>query len=1464
MKIFKRFLSAALLAMVLCLVSAAAVLGGEADDHIYLSDLSDDALLESTVGYSTLKKDTNVEGGTISLIVDGSRKYFIKGVAAHAPATLIYDVSGCVTEQGLTHFTAYTGVDASKESNGNGAIITVYTSADNEEWTLAQNTGVLKGDSEAAYLDIDLTGVNYLKFSISDNGGQSYDHTVLGGAMLCSADYSHTDQSYDFIKSVEYYDSILDGYEAGGESYTALLNNDNYRMALYQRTFVDKAGYDMLQTYANYSESYKEGLNWFLNDLEALELYINGGEPEGGSYVKSVQVLLELYSAYSGDMDSSLYKKMLITLSLTHAKQVQYWADSTMISDPVRRYEIYKRLYENGYLINNVFENLTVEEMRWVMNNISSDEEIEWLNFYVRKYYYNDMKPDLQTLNINNLAPGPYYYITYTFDYNYYLEQYYSEENKESWISKYHLVNTDDDADDDDFVLNVSYIDQHPRLWIVFEEGAVCGGISKTGSNLLTAFGVPGVVIGQPGHAAYLRYKYDDAEKTADGLGVWEIWNDVSGWTESYKDERLLAGWGNESWTEGSRVSYVLLAQAAINDEQSYNTAENLIRLAQLNEDNAEELYEAALEVQGINLDAWAGLIDVYQAQGRGDDDYLALAGRISESLKYYPLPMYQVLDKLIKPNLTTDSAISDLTIYSGNALKAAAQATADDVLQPDPCKTMAKYLLGEMPLEIAGFSFDGDNANKIVLSESFASGNNELLYSLDGGESWVSAGTVTQAELTAEEISSISAENDILVKLQGSTNYYTIDITEGAVPSGIYNNDNENRLIGAGANLEWSEDGTLWSDLDETCVFEGDRSISVRTKAAGTSLAGSAIQFAFTADTDTENRSYITLDRVSYVSCSSEETSREDNAAVNALDGNINTIWHTLWSGGDNERYIICELDEPVYLSAVEYTPRQTASNGIFTACEIYTSTDGEDWMLSGYADGWAVNADKKSVELDAPVYAKYVKIAGKAAQGGYGSAAMLELYEDSSIADKTLASIRAAALPDKTEYLTGESLDTIGLRVNAVYDDGSESLIPLSMLTFSTTSVDNEGDNIIEIGYNGFGTQITVTGVNLSDCEAYIGDTPYITLNEAVQNAAENDTILVQKDIELSSCISSSVNIKITSRDSEYFTVSRAETLTSDYLFNVTSGCLTLNNIIIDGNSVSAERALINVNGGSLEIGEGAVLKNNLSSASYAYAGGAVSAWGSSTVKLTGGCIINNRCNSYGGAVMLKNNCKLIMESGTVSGNTSGNSGAAFCVDHSSAFTMSGGSIENNSSGGAGGAVWLSDGNAAVSGGTIRNNTAANGSGFYLNGSGVLTLSGADCFTDAVYLKSGKLIHVDGSLGDNVIPVQIGGSVADDTQIAETGDDVNAYAVARCLRVDGYSSYGSGTGVYITSADLSMDINSDGNIDSADAALLLKHISGITVGEEFNAARADVNGSGNDDMLDVIEIIKAVSTSE
>ena len=389
------------------------------------------------------------------------------------------------------------------------------------------------------------------------------------------------------------------------------------------------------------------------------------------------------------------------------------WIDGVNRSDAITRYEIYKDLHSEKLIENKTFETLTVEEMRWVMNTVIDDEEIKWLNDYVR--------------NEKNGATGPYSYITYTFGYNYNEDQYYDLANYDKWDEKYNLSK-----------FNITYQKGQPKLWIVFEEGAVCGGLSKTGSCIWGSYkGLPNTCVSQPGHCAYIYYTQDE-----NGNGIWGLGNDISGWGQSGRTEHLnvrtMNDWGNGSYTSGWNASYILLAQAAQNEYDKYEKAEEILMLAKVyNDDNEklEEIYRKALEEEELNFDAWLGLVNLYNSDStKTEQDYYNLAEEIAKTYTYYPRPMYDLLN-LIKPKMTSVEYQTIFSLLQTRTLTTATLATDEDSIQAKAVKQVANALLGNIDTSIANFSFDGENAGSIVLSSRFDGVDVAWDYSLDGGK---------------------------------------------------------------------------------------------------------------------------------------------------------------------------------------------------------------------------------------------------------------------------------------------------------------------------------------------------------------------------------------------------------------------------------------------------------------------------------------------------------------------------------------------------------------------------------------------------------------------------------------------------------------------------------------------------------------------------------------------------------
>ncbi|MDE6292765.1 MAG: NPCBM/NEW2 domain-containing protein, partial [Bacilli bacterium] len=1015
----------------------------KAQKFIYLSEI-DYVKDLSSVGWGSISINKNPDGGIISLIIDGQKKQFLRGIGAHAPSNVVYDISG----YDYDYLTTYVGLDASKGSNGNGIKLHIFTSMDGTNWDLEtpNSPEVSKGDTEAIFYKVDIKGKKYIKLYANHLGNNTADHAVYANAKLIKADYVETNDNYPFIKTVEEYDKEIKKVSLDNQ----LSKNEHL---ILKREFVKNVGYDLLQQIVHLNDEYKETVEWLFNDVDNLRLYIMGGTP-AGSYYNSITQLSRLYHEYGEDFKNTkllnnkwypkmtygdLYKKMAITLSLTHSETVALWMHSGPTvnqSDALRRYAIFKYLHDDGKLkasstidLTDSFEALQVEEMRFIMNNAIDDEEILWLNAYVKTKI-------IEEPNKAWLTPHPhmaYVWPDYTNNLYYENDDYFNDLFK----VKAETINTDyvksanklglwdltfvipGGKSGKNYEISITKGTKDAKIskvWMNFRNkfgtGAVCGGISKSGSNIRATHGIPATVIGQPGHAALLFYS-----RTADGKGYWGIDNDVSGWTLSEKGERMLNGWGNANYQKGYSVVYMVLAQEALNDFENYTKSQELVKLANSytgDTKQQEAIYRKALGVQSINIDAWYGLVSLYLNDAtKTEKDYYTLAEEIAGSLKNFPLPMYH-LTNLLKGKLTSVAYGFQFTLLQTRTLEYGSTTKTNEVLQPGVTNTEAKYLLGNLDKTLATFSFDGDDANKIVLADRFKDVGVRWDYSIDGKKNWkeVSFDAADDHKwlLTNNEIKAITEDNDIYVHIVGTNysdeNLYKIDITKGTIPDIYFANDLENRVVGVTLETEWKyPEDTKWTKYSESSPdLTGDKTVEVRIAPTGTKLASDIVTYSFTEDNQPITRKYIPVSHLSIAAVSTEATANQGHA-TNAIDANYNTRYHSAWNGSDTDRFMTIKLDKSVYLSAVEFVPAGGGNGKIYDGT-IYGSMDGENWFVLSQKTGLTYTNQAntiedaikniKSFEIANPKEVQYVKIVADKTNGNWFTARAFNLYQD------------------------------------------------------------------------------------------------------------------------------------------------------------------------------------------------------------------------------------------------------------------------------------------------------------------------------------------------------------------------------------------------------------------------------------------------------------------------------------
>lgn len=967
------------------------------EGSLYLSQL-DWIGNKSSVGYGSIVKDGNIEKNKIRLLVDGELLEYDRGLGAHAPSTLVYDLTDY--SKTYTKFTAHLGVDYSQRGKGNGVIFTISTSEDGNNWTEVEKTGVITPNMDSQFVNINIEGVKYLKLSASDNGNRSNDHAVYGDARLLTTDYdvSQEDLLVGLLKT--------SGYDTLLKSKSVEYNIKNNEYLILQRALVNRVGYHNLQNLYKKNDVNKAGIDFLLNNNRALKYFITNGEATiDGSYISSIESFCKIYDKHKAELEDSsdnyFNLRLATSISLAYSRDVlvKFWEKSNQELNPVRRYEIFQDLISSGIIdqggdtenfgkwSSKQFKALPIPLMKWTVDTRMNDDEIKWL----AEYALQRKQPD------NSDYLSAYSYIAYTSGYNYANSKYYDEANFKTFDDKYHFSKYYSDYGNKDVY----------RLWMVFEEGSVCGGLAKTYANLSEVFGRPSSVVGQPGHAATITYGWN----TKTNQYEWLLQNNVSGWSKSGNEytDRML-NWGNASWCTGYSASYVGLATDAVETEEAYDkfvqaTMLNLLTDSYDDLNVKEQIYREALKIQNINLDSFEGLVETYKANSnKTSKDYLDLAKMIVDAYTYYPLPMSDLL-KYLSDGITDPEDVVVFDLIRTNALNKAKVATRDDVKQPDIAIALANFLLGEGTVELASFSFDGDNAGSIVINSKYDDTDIRVQYSLDGGKSWQQTANHV-IKLSQDEISKINSTDDIKVGLVGSSEVFTLDVKDGTnVSTGSLTiNDISNTLEGKIDNLQFSNDaGKTWCDYVKDITFDGDQTVQVRYKANGLFLQGEPYTFTFTKNKDTDTRKYIRASHLSLFGFSTENGTSSTFAASGMLDENPLTTWHTRYGYTDPDKFVAIELDSVRYITAVEYEP--AAKNGRFKSAQVYTSLDGKDWVLSGTAENLADNTAIKSIDLNAPTAAKYVKIVATETYGNtagevnkYASGKGFYLYEDTT----------------------------------------------------------------------------------------------------------------------------------------------------------------------------------------------------------------------------------------------------------------------------------------------------------------------------------------------------------------------------------------------------------------------------------------------------------------------------------
>ncbi len=754
-----------------------------------------------------------------------------------------------------------------------------------------------------------------------------------------------------------------------------------------QREFVERFGYNELIEYMNSSQEKAETITWLLNDIETLKLLILGGETNS-DYINAIEILHQFKTNHWEDTNNitplndangtvgELAKKMMVSLSLTHADNIDTWIsdkDCANCTTALNRYETYKTLYHDNKLNNQIFESLEVEEMRLVMNNMIDDNSITWLNEYSTN---NDIE------DIYN----PYSYISFNDDANYSKEQYYSLETYEQYNAKYNLEN-----------YNITN-DNTPKLWMVIEDGGNSNTIANFGSNLLAVNGVPSTMVSQSLNVAYLKYELVNNDEA-----IWILSHDINGWKESSNNVRPLNNWGEQEYVSEYSLSYMILAQAAINDYNNYEKVVLEYLLAQSfnnDKDAMISIYNNALTLQNFNLDIIEARINIILNDEKTTDvELISLIEETITNLKYYPLPMYDLVMN-IKNNLTEPSNIKIVNSMLETALLEATNITNEEHIQANAIKDVANDLYNSLEKDYFDFSFDGDKANTIIVSSQYQNLDFEWEFSLDNQNTWTST-NANEYVLNAEELALVNSTDDIIVHFKDQSydeeNLCYIDILSAGTQSSIYFNDFENSVYGDLEKLQWFDiNKNEWVNYqDENPLLTEDITLDFRIKAFGKTLPSNTKSYAFTKEVYTPERTYVEKSMIN-IGDYSTELNTSNYSVNNVIDGINETVWQT--NSNDHNKFVEIILNEPIFLSALEYIPNSIDTSNRIKQASIEVSMDQENWESVYLSPIWDNDNTIENMQLETSVSAKYIRFTSVQNYGSTDVVAVGELrvYED------------------------------------------------------------------------------------------------------------------------------------------------------------------------------------------------------------------------------------------------------------------------------------------------------------------------------------------------------------------------------------------------------------------------------------------------------------------------------------
>ncbi|MBD1221216.1 glycoside hydrolase family 2 TIM barrel-domain containing protein [Virgibacillus halodenitrificans] len=281
----------------------------EVVDELYLSDLD---WKDATIGWGSIKRDASVDGNKLTLTGESEPVTYEKGLGTHAHSEITYDIAG----KGYETFQSYVGLDL--EANNTGTI-NFQVFADGEKLF---ESGVMRRDTPAKLIDVDITGKEQLKLVVTDGGDNNgNDHADWADAKFMAK----TDETKPEVTT------MMDGQELKAE--TTLSVTDEVSFTWEARD--EDSGIDKVAATFD-GEAYEQGTELNLARKPGEHQLVVTATDKAGNTVEAtyvlkvttsaaaMQALVDRYAAedaFDAEKDARLLKHQLTTIQLFEDKE---------------------------------------------------------------------------------------------------------------------------------------------------------------------------------------------------------------------------------------------------------------------------------------------------------------------------------------------------------------------------------------------------------------------------------------------------------------------------------------------------------------------------------------------------------------------------------------------------------------------------------------------------------------------------------------------------------------------------------------------------------------------------------------------------------------------------------------------------------------------------------------------------------------------------------------------------------------------------------------------------------------------------------------------------------------------------------------------------------------------------------------------------------------------------------------